>query len=57
MGVQGNASEPKSWQLQSNCKKSTVADEEDIVLSQDMRDTLLACKMDADDASADMKEE
>lgn len=57
VGVQGNASEPKSWQLQSSRKKSTAANEEDILLLQDMQDTILACEMDADDASADIEEE
>ena len=46
--VQDNASEPNSWQPQSSRKKSTVADE-DILLSQAMQDTLLACEMDVDD--------
>ena len=55
MAVQGNASEPKSWQLQSSRKKSTVADE-DILLLQAMQDTLLASKMDADYASAECEE-
>ena len=55
--VQGNASEPKSWHVQSSRKKNTAGEEKDILLSQNMQDVLLACEMDADDASADMKEE
>ena len=55
MDVQGNASEPKSWQPQSRHKKSTVADE-DILLSQAMQDTLLACEMDAEDVLAECEE-
>ena len=55
--VQGNASEPKSWHVQLSRKKSTAAEEEDILLLQDMQDVLLACEMDADDASADMEKE
>lgn len=46
-----NASEPKTWPLQSRRKKSTVADEKDILISQAMQDLLLACEMDVDDAS------
>ena len=55
--MQGNANEPKSWHVQSSRKKSTAAEEEDILLSQNMRDVLHACEVDADDASADMGEE
>lgn len=50
--MQRNASKPKSWLLQSSCKKNTVADEEDILLLQVMQDTLLACEDYVDDASA-----
>ena len=57
MGVQGSASEPKSWLLQFSTKKSTVVDEEAISLLQDVQDTPLACEMDADDASAENVEE
>ena len=34
-----------------------AADEEDILLSQDMQDTLRACEMDANEASANSEEE
>ena len=34
-----------------------AAKEEDILTSQDMQDVLLACEMDADNASVDMEEE
>ena len=57
MGVHDNASKPKSWPLQSSRKNSTTADEEDIMLSQDMQDIFLACKMDTDNASANKEEE
>ena len=57
VGVQDNASELKSWHLQSSRKKSTAVNENDILLSQDMQDTLLTYEMDTDDASADMEEE
>ena len=43
--------------MQSSRKKSTAADEDDILLSQNMQDVLFACEMYADDASADMEEE
>ena len=55
--VQGNASEPKSWHVQSSRKKCMAAEDEDILLSQNMQDVFLACEMNADDASADMEEE
>ena len=55
--MQKNASKPKSWPLQSSCKKNAVADEEDILLLQVMQDTLLACKDYVDDASAYYEEE
>ena len=54
--MHGNASEPKTWPLQSNRKKSTVVDEEDIFLLQAMQDPLLACEMDVDDVSAECAE-
>ena len=55
--MQRNASKPKSWLLQSSCKKNTVADEEDILLLQVMQDTLLACEDYVDNASAYYEEE
>lgn len=42
--------------MQSSGKKGKAVDEEDILLSQDMQDTLRACEMDADEASADSEE-
>lgn len=56
VGMYGNASEPKTSPLQSSRKKSTVAYEEDILLSQAMQDHLLACEMNVDDASAECTE-
>ncbi len=57
MNVQRNASEPKLWPLQSNRKKSTVADEEDLLMSQRMQHTLDQCELDADDSFANNKHE
>jgi hypothetical protein len=50
VGVQGNASEPKLWPLQSNRKKSRAGDEEDLLLSPGLQHTLDECELDADDS-------
>jgi hypothetical protein len=57
VSVQGNASEPKLWPLQSTRKKSRAADEEDTFMSLDMQHNLDECELDADDSFANNEQE
>ena len=52
VGVQGNASEPKLWPLQSNRKNRKDVDEEDLLMSPGMQHTLEQCELDADNSFA-----
>ena len=52
VNIHGNANEPKLWPLQSNQKKSRVADKEYLLMSLDMQFTLDQCELDADDSFA-----